>query len=910
MNTNVGKISLDMVLNSKEFDAKLNSKLNDIQKNTTSNLSKIEKQASGTLSSSFSKLGGIIAGAFAVKKIVDFSKACLKLGSDLQEVQNVVDVIFGDLTDKVEEYASTSITQLGMSETAYKQYIGTFGAMAKAFNFSNEQALQMSKTLTELTGDVSSFYNLNSEESFTKLKSIFTGETETLKSLGVVMTQAALDQYSLSKGIGKTTSQMTEQEKVFLRYQFVQDKLSATTGDFIRTQKGWANQTRILSMQFEALKAQIGQGLINALTPVIEVLNTMMLKLTDVAKKFKELTASVFGDAGNAGASAVNQITQEALNSQQAIEGIADSSIKASKKIQKSVLGFDEITKLSSTTGLDDSILNQELELNKDITEEKKNQNKEQSKLENILDKLIKKAKDLKDNFVEGFKISLNATDTLNNLDKIKNNVDKINNSIKKIFDKDLENSVDNFTNSVSKMMGQILGSVVGVGVALETGISQGTADFLDKKGPQIHKHLIDIFDISSEVYQNIGNIATTIGEILGNIFSSDEFAGNIEHILGIFESVFSNSLILSQKFTRDVTCEISKFLDLNKENMESEIKDVLGFIESILGNFEDVIDTIGEILNETYDSKIHPFLEYMGEGFNDTAQKWHQGWEKYVTPAIENAKSKFDDFTNNTLKPLLQDLLSENGTFGHFIDTLQDFYDNLLKPLVDFLAVELTKVIGDLIEIGEKFIEGTLKAIIEAINGILEVLDGLIMFITGVFTGDWEKAWEGIKKVCEGVVDFISGLIDGLVAKIEGVLGLAKSAVGAISGEGNKKYANPEASGWDKYVLDTKNKDKPWYLQNMDWTGMIGDLFSGGKYTEKSRTSTPQITAVGTSSAQNSVLPQASSSESNKSVSQQNQPISLTAPITVTLDGRTIYKENKNASFNEANRMGNRQYR
>ena len=120
-----------------------------------------------------------------------------------------------------------------------KKYTGTFGAMAKAFGFSEKQALDMGATLTGLAGDVASFYNLSQDEAYTKIKSVFTGETESLKDLGVVMTQTALDSYALANGFGKTTDQMSEAEKVALRYSFVQKQLSAATGDFSRTSQSW-----------------------------------------------------------------------------------------------------------------------------------------------------------------------------------------------------------------------------------------------------------------------------------------------------------------------------------------------------------------------------------------------------------------------------------------------------------------------------------------------------------------------------------------------------------------------------------------------------------------------------------------------------------------------------------------------
>ena len=248
--TSVGQIGLDLVVNKNGFDKQM-----------------------GGIGALAKKAGGALAAAFAVKKVIDFGKACLDLGSDLNEVQNVVDVTFPSMSSKVDEFSKSAATSFGLSETMSKKFTGTFGAMSKAFGFSEKEAYDMGTTLTGLSGDVASFYNISQDEAYTKMKSVFTGETESLKDLGIVMTQTALDAYAMSNGFGKTTANMSEAEKVALRYQFVQQQLATATGDFARTSDGWANQVRILSLQFDSLKATIGQGLINLFTPIIKAVN-------------------------------------------------------------------------------------------------------------------------------------------------------------------------------------------------------------------------------------------------------------------------------------------------------------------------------------------------------------------------------------------------------------------------------------------------------------------------------------------------------------------------------------------------------------------------------------------------------------------------------------------------------------
>lgn len=329
MADSVGQIGLDLVVNRNQF----------------------EKQMSG-IQSMAKKAGIALAAAFGVKKLVDFGKQCVELGSDLAEVQNVVDVTFPKMTAQVDRFAKDAAASFGLSETMAKKFTGTFGAMAKAFGFNEQAAYEMSTALTGLSGDVASFYNISQDEAYTKLKSVFTGETETLKDLGVVMTQNALDAYAMANGWGRTTQAMTEAEKVALRYAFVQDQLSAASGDFIRTSDSWANQVRVLKLQFDSLKATLGQGLINILTPVLKVINSLLAKLMTLASAFKSFSEMITGNKSQGGSGFKNtagELTDAAGaadNMADSTSAIGDAAESAAKKLN--LMSFDKIQKVES----------------------------------------------------------------------------------------------------------------------------------------------------------------------------------------------------------------------------------------------------------------------------------------------------------------------------------------------------------------------------------------------------------------------------------------------------------------------------------------------------------------------------------------------------------------------------------
>ena len=164
------------------------------------------------------------------------------------------------------------------------------------------------------------------------------------------MTQNALDQYALANGYGRTTAKMSEQEKVALRYKFVLDKLSLANGDFARTSDSWANQTRVLSLRFNELKATLGQGFINIFTPIVKGINWVLSKLQVLANAFKSFTEMIFGNAGgDNGSSTVSNLATDASNASDAVSGIGESAKKSAKDL-KSLASFDTAQVLKSNS--------------------------------------------------------------------------------------------------------------------------------------------------------------------------------------------------------------------------------------------------------------------------------------------------------------------------------------------------------------------------------------------------------------------------------------------------------------------------------------------------------------------------------------------------------------------------------
>jgi hypothetical protein len=202
--------------------------------------------------------------------------AAIKLASDFEESLNKVDVSFKKSSESVKEFSKTTLTQFGIAQGTALDMAAMFGDMGTSMGLTTDQAAKMSTSMVGLAGDLASFKNIKIEEATTALAAVFTGETESLKRLGIVMTEANLKQFALTQGITKNIKAMTQAEKTTLRYQYVIASTGNAQGDFARTQGGAANQMRIFTESLKEIGANLGQILLPAFTKMVTKVNELL----------------------------------------------------------------------------------------------------------------------------------------------------------------------------------------------------------------------------------------------------------------------------------------------------------------------------------------------------------------------------------------------------------------------------------------------------------------------------------------------------------------------------------------------------------------------------------------------------------------------------------------------------------
>ncbi len=784
----VGQIALELGIDSSQIVNQLTGASNKAAKQATS---------------IFSGIGKKIAAGLSIAAFTKFTKDCLEVGSNVTEVQNVVDTAFGDLSHQADLWASNAMTNFGLSELSAKKYMGVFGQMSNAMGITGQAALDMAEDVTGLTGDVASFYNLSTDEAYTKLKSIWTGETETLKDLGVVMTQTNLDQYALNNGFGKTTAKMTEQEKVMLRYQYVTSALSNATGDFVKTQDSWANQTRILSLRFEQLKASLGKGFIALFTPILRGFNNLLAGLQKVADGFASfvqmLTGADVSTSMGSISSDIAGIGDDASSAADNVGDIGSAAKKTAKDIEKSLAGFDQINKLTEPT--DDS---------SDSSGSTGGTSSGIGSVDLVPD-------------VSGS--TSNATSAISDFV----------NKAKKELDKLRKWSVSTFSPSMSRIWD-------GLTKNTDTAKKNLTSAFNDIKalGPP----LLNYFNGPFTNY--LVTWVDTNGSILNGLFDSfntvfsDVWNKAAYPILANFVSV---GLPMLTDFASQTLSLNGTIFDTFKASWNSLWSEgVSPAIESISNVWIGLVNTMAGAWNEWGE----PIFTGIKTAVKTTGDVFLDIWNNMLQPVWENALDVIDRVWSEHLQPLLANFLD---FVGEVVTCATTIYNNFIAPVVGFLSELLGPIFIAIFDsIGNK-VGVVVGTIADLMNDTITVFKGVIQFIKGVFSGDWEGAWNGIVTafdgIFSGIADIAKGPINMVIGLINGLLsGMQRGINAVVKGINKLSFKVPNwvpGIGGDHFGFD---------LPQVGF-GSIPYLAQGGYV----KPNTPQLAMIGDNRHQGEVV-------------------------------------------------------
>ena len=311
------------------------------------------------LGSGIGNVVGNIAGN-ALNEVVQFFKGSIDTASNLAEVQNVVNTTFENGAEAVNAWAKGAKGAYGLSELAAKRYTSTLGAMFKSSGIASDATLEMSETLTGLSGDMSSFYNINQPDMFEKVRAAMGGETDGLKQLGINMSVANLEAFAMSKGITAAYDKMSQAEQTTLRYNYLLSVTADAQGDFAKTSDGYANQQRILDTTLQELSATIGGTILPIALEATKSLVGLVDGLGDAVEWVSDLLNPPKSELQNE-IDAANDSVKDFQTSLQFANKNLDTSLASAKATQATALAllknYDEIQSKNALTEADSSQL-------------------------------------------------------------------------------------------------------------------------------------------------------------------------------------------------------------------------------------------------------------------------------------------------------------------------------------------------------------------------------------------------------------------------------------------------------------------------------------------------------------------------------------------------------------------------
>ncbi len=760
MSTNVGEIDLSLILNSDKFNSQL--------KNVDSQADK----ASTKISSTLSKIGKAVAVAFSVTAIVKFGKECLNVATETSNAWIGLNSIltgqgksFSQAKKFINDYIADGLVPLNNAVGAYKNLA--------LRGYSSDQ---IQKTMNALKNSATfarqSTYSLGDAVQ-TATEGLKNENSVVVDNAGVTKNVAKMWE-DYAKKIGKTTNNLTQAEKIQAEVNGILEETKFQSNDAALYANTYSGKIAQLNSAFTNMKTAIG----NAIQPLAKLFVPIITTATNaVTKLFTSLAGllSLFGLKADSVETVSNGIGDMATNADKAsdaVGSVGDSASKSAKKIKKSLAGWDEINKLDdnsdsssgsgSGSGGSSGGIKESLDVSSTVQEDT-----------SVFTGLIEKVKELASIFKEGFDAGFGDT----NFDGILDHLLNIKNAIVDIWtDPDVLYSAQQWVDTCLYSLGQMTGAVARIGTNIAEFFVGSIDIYLEQYVDRIKTHICNMFDISSEDMALSGNFAQALGE-LSDVFKSDKAKQIGANIIAMFANPIMSANELCAKFAKDIKGILFQPIIDNVDKLKETFNNVLTPIQTVTGTLADAMTYVGDKWNEVYDQHIHPLMESIKTGLSDTFGKFLEVYNTYVVPFLQNLANNFNDLWNTHLKPFVDNVA---GLVGSIADAIKALWENWLKPLVDWIIQNIIPVLVPIFESIWNTISSVFGAIADTIGGIIQTFKGLIDFIVGIFTGDWNKAWEGIKTFFTGIWNAIKGVVSIVWNAIKGII---ETAVNIIKG-------------------------------------------------------------------------------------------------------------------------------
>ncbi len=728
------------------------------------------------ISGAAKKMASVIAGAFAVGKISQFGKEALGAASDFEAMEAQFSQVFGNLEKTASKSLSEIAGQAGIMVERMKPSFTKIAAFAKTTGMDTASSLNLANRAMVVVADSAAFYDRSLEETTESLQSFLKGNYENDAALGLSATEFTRNAEA-NKLYGKSFIELSEAQKQLTLLQMVEDanRLSGAMGQAARESDTWTSQTGNLNQAWTNLKANLGKLIlpmaiqaVKSIANVINAINAMLIKLNTAASAFRSFSELITGKKSQAGTasgitkdigSGYSDAAEGAENLAGANEEVAKSAGKAKKATKGQLSALDKLNNLSSQSSGEKGSGNGSFGSSGDVDYGKTAEGKTQfEKLSGVLSAIISKVKELAGLFKKGFFDGLG--DYKPRFEELKKDILSIGQTLKEIFtDPEVVAATNRFANQLAYSLGQVVGSIASIGLTIATNLVGGMEKYLTQNKERIKKYIVGMLDIRTETASIIGNFSAALADIF-SVFGGDTAQQITRNLIGIFAEVGMMISENAAKLGRDILNMITRPIIDNKDKIKTSIEGILQAIEPFTSGLLTALQGVRDAVSNIYDNHLKPLFDSIASGLSGILGKLLDGFNTYILPVLQGLGEKFQEVMNG---PFGETVNKVKDFISKLIDAVKLLWENVLIPLFSWIADNVMPVLAPIFDfIGNAFLT-VFKTIVKVIGNIADALGGVIDFVVGVFTGDWKKAWDGIKSIFSGIWNTIKDIFIGI---------------------------------------------------------------------------------------------------------------------------------------------------
>ena len=737
-----------------------------------------------------------------------------KQSIDFAENLNLFNVAMGESVAVGKEFVNQMAEVYGMDPSNLMRYAGNFYQLTDAIDMPSESASKLSLSLLKATNDMSSLFNVPIEEVFEDLSSGMQGMTRAVRKYGIDIRNTTLQQTALSLGITGSVDSMTEANRQGLRFITMMKQASNASGDFAKTIESPANQLKVFKEQMTQLGRAIGDLFVGSLATAIQYVNGFIMALRMIIV-FVRTALGIVTDAGNSGSDTMEDVSGS-------VDDLGDSAAATTKKLRAMVSPLDELNVIGqqdTDIGLDVGTLDPEIQkaiedMELSLESIRMKANKIRDKLleflgfkfeggiilswdssaleENLINKLPQWTQTIQatfDNWTSIMNAFGNVFSALGDIAKI---VLKRIAKIFKIDDKslaslieDLDDKLNDFADTLRNNKDTIADfTIVFGGLILAFKTIAGISSVL----APIVQVLMQITQLIGPASTAVGFIAAVIASIAVLHTTSEEFATSFDNLIrSVVEglgTIFTAAWSAISTMAADIGTSITPMFT----SIGDSFVPVVANLESLWGNVVAIVTDACQTIERMWNTTLKPVYDAMIKAVQVYSDVYRTLWEQVLGPVIGHIGDGIESLWKTTLRPIAENIAA---VIGGIIELVLNLWNYALGPMLKWLTETFGPVITNIAKWIWDIVQQVIEGIGGLINGLLTVLRGIIDFISGVFAGDWDRAWRGIVEIFEGIwnmiVEIVKFVFNGVIGLLNGVLGAISGAINGIINAINK---------------------------------------------------------------------------------------------------------------------------